>query len=751
MKKFGTFKGVFVPSFEAILGTVLFLLLPALTVDVGLLPMLMVIVLSHTVTIATAFSIADCATNLNQVGGGGMYALSKRSLGLSFGGSIGIQLFIAQAASIGFYCIGFSEPLYPIISSHLQNVIPAIASGTLFYKQVFSTVILLLFFVIVMFGADFTLKIQMIILFVLSLSVLSIFAAPFINSGIIEKGIFTGNINLYGMRPITVSLFILTFTQFFPAVTGIDAGVGMSGELKNPKKSLVTGTFASISITFVIYIISAAVYSTIRGDGFIVDYHNNQPVGRLLTEVLGFNNDFPRNAVGLIVFAGILFATGSSALSCFMTAPRTAQSLARDNVLPRFLHFLSRDFIANGTEPRFAVVVTFFIALAVIWMGNINTAAMIVGICFLTVYGWVNGSAFLERISRNPTFRPTSKGHWLISLYGYAASLIAIFIFSWQLGFLIIAVQLIIFRLILTYKEGGKLEGVWWGVIFTFMTSAINLLNSITQGTKNWRPIVTAISVKGDDRASETVALIAEMLSQHSSFVHYHHIVTSKDLTKIKNGNDGQYDLSIIQSDDPTETVMSMVQMNFYGNLSPNTVLMGFSRKIDNVKIIKKVLSLNKNILLLKNGEKFKDFNTIDIWWRGEKNGNLMVLLAYIINSTMSEKSRKVNIRIIRKLGEREKEKTAQDEMETLLSRARISGEVVIIPHNDEEFLQTVVQVSSKSDLIMMGIPGNYIESQSKSFFNLNEYFFNKEIHKYDTLPTILFVKSASVLNLIED
>lgn len=71
MKKFGTFKGVFVPSFEAILGTVLFLLLPALTVDVGLLPMIMVIVLSHTVTFATAFSIADCATNLNQVGGGG--------------------------------------------------------------------------------------------------------------------------------------------------------------------------------------------------------------------------------------------------------------------------------------------------------------------------------------------------------------------------------------------------------------------------------------------------------------------------------------------------------------------------------------------------------------------------------------------------------------------------------------------------------------------------------------------------------
>ncbi len=120
-KKFGTFKGVFVPSTEAILGTVLFLLLPVLTADVGLFSMMLIIVLAHTVTFATSFSIADCATNLNNIGGGGMYALSKRSLGLAFGGSIGIQLYLAQAASIGFYCIGFAEPLQPIIAPLLAE------------------------------------------------------------------------------------------------------------------------------------------------------------------------------------------------------------------------------------------------------------------------------------------------------------------------------------------------------------------------------------------------------------------------------------------------------------------------------------------------------------------------------------------------------------------------------------------------------------------------------------------------------
>lgn len=93
MKTFGTFNGVFVPSYEAILGAVVFLLLPHLTAEFGLLPMLAIIGLSHVVTLSTSFSINDCASSVGRVGSGGMYALGKASLGKVFGGSIGIQLF----------------------------------------------------------------------------------------------------------------------------------------------------------------------------------------------------------------------------------------------------------------------------------------------------------------------------------------------------------------------------------------------------------------------------------------------------------------------------------------------------------------------------------------------------------------------------------------------------------------------------------------------------------------------------------
>ena len=114
--------------------------------------------------------------------------------------------------------------------------------------------------------------------------------------------------------------------------------------------------------------------------GKVEDYHLSGgniavPKGVLLTKILGFPDigsettgirqyariflkSFPYSIPGIIVLFGILFATSSSALSCFMTSPRTAQSLSKDDVLPRFLNFLGNDFTKKGKEPRFAVLLS---------------------------------------------------------------------------------------------------------------------------------------------------------------------------------------------------------------------------------------------------------------------------------------------------------------------------------------------------------------------------------------------------------
>lgn len=736
-KKFGTFKGVFVPSTEAILGTVLFLLMPVLVADVGLWSMLGVIVLAHTVTFATSFSIADCATNLNDIGPGGMYALSRRSLGKALGGSIGVQLYFAQAASIGFYCIGFAEPLRAIAAPMLSSIDLFAATdpaSILLQKQILASTFFFIFFFIVMVGADFTLKIQTLILYVLGASIITVVISPFFNVTYDGVSVFSENLNLSGNRELTVALFFMTFAQFFPAVTGIDAGIGMSGDLKEPRKSLVTGTFFAIGVTFVVYLIGAVVFSMMDKKVLIEGYAGDVPVGVLLTDIINYADKFPSNVLGVILILGILFATGSSALSVFMTSPRTLQSLAINDVLPNKLKFFGKDFFKGGNEPRFATILSGVLGLGVIWAGSISTASMIVGILFIVVYGWVNGSAFLERISGNPGFRPTSKNHWAVSLYGFVICVVAIMLFDPVIGIGIVISQYIIFRMILKYKARNRIEGVWWGIIFSLATRWLRSLKKVVQGSKNWRPVVAAVSGPLEDSAHEKVAFFASFIERHKGLVHLN------ALGREANFNDYGIPTEKIEYEELDDTVKALLATSHPAGIKTNTVLIEYMKKLNTISVIRMLIKLRKNVLLLKNAEKLEKMERIDIWWRGEMNGNLMVLLAYIINAP--------RIRIIRMIEGKETEDQDRREMKELLETARLKGEVVIIEKEDLPFGEVLKKYSSNADLIMMGFPGKI--SEDKKSFILDEFFFDRQIANYDDLPATLFIKSVQRLELFE-
>lgn len=757
-KKFGTFKGVFVPSTEAIIGTVLFLLLPTLTADIGFLNISIIIILAHTITLATSFSLADCTTNLNKIEGGGMYSLSKKSLGKAFGGSIGIQLYLAQAASIGFYCIGFATPIQSLLSPFL-NSIPILNLNNmetlLLQKQIIASIVFILFFIIVLIGANFTLSLQMIILYILIASVVAIFASPLVNVKFNGTNLFYSsikNINLFGYRTINLSIFFLSFTIFFPAVTGISAGVGMSGDLKNPKKNIVKGTFLAIIITFIIYIICTLIFSLMKEDLVITAYNKNIPEANSLLKLLGLYSDFPNNILGTLILAGILFATSSSALSSFLTAPRTAQSLCNDDIFPSFLNFIGKDFTKKGNEPRFATVVTFFIGLSVIWLGNLKIAAIIVGLCFLIVYAWINISAFLERISNNPSFRPTSKNHWIISLYGFASASLVIMLFSITIGILILISQIIIFWFILKYKTKGRIEGVWWGVLFSFISKGLKALNTVMQGTKNWRPILSAFTYSGEENCSNKISILAEFIASYKGLVNINILHSTKNSECPVPQINKKIPSAIISVNNATDAIMNIIQIKNIGGISANTFLLEYSEKIDLIKILNKILLLKKNVLLLVNGNKLNEISQIDIWWRGERNGNFMVLLSYIIKTSLpNEQRNNLKIRIIRKLNISDTMVETYNEMNSLLEKSRLNGEITILPNTDDHFIDTLYKTSKDSDLILLGLPGNYINKEENKLFNLDKFFFKKEINKYNNLPAIIFVKSAYTMNLVED
>jgi amino acid transporter len=235
-----------------------------------------------------------------------------------------------------------------------------------------------------MVGADFIVKIQFIIFLILTLAIGSFYVAPFLGIEFAGQEIFTEAPNWFGDNWNLA--FIGTLVAFFPAVTGIDAGVGMSGSLKDPRKSLSKGTFIAIGITFLVYVSLAVVFGLLQPNlGFLPGYEPE------VTSI--FSGNTP---VYVLLIAGILFASGSSALSYFMTAPRTAQALTQDNILPGFLGFPRQGLsLKKEMNPRWAHPRTFAIVMVVLLNPEIEAIAAIVGIAFLVVYGWINLAGFL--------------------------------------------------------------------------------------------------------------------------------------------------------------------------------------------------------------------------------------------------------------------------------------------------------------------------------------------------------------------
>lgn len=703
----------------------------------GFAEMAFIVTLANTATLATAFSIADSATNLERVGPGGMFAVSKRSLGNAFGGSIGIQLFLAQAVSIGFYCTGFAEPLqaYLVRIPQVAALVDQAGLSVLVQKQILATLVALVAFLAAVVGADFIVKLQMVIFAILSISVLVILISPFLGMTSPDGGaVFREEINLSGFG--TRLGFWAAFAIFFPAVTGIDAGVGMSGVLKDPRRSLVKGTFAAIGVTYLVYMAITLVFAFVRRDIVIA--------GEGTISVLDLFAGSP--VVTTILLVGILFATGSSALSYFMTAPRTAQALARDDILPGFLGFLGRDFRSGGNEPRWATLLTFVIVVPIIWAGDITFVSLIVGVCFLVVYGWVNLSAFLERASGNPSFRPTSRGHWLISLYGFVICMLVIALFNIYVGLGVIASQLLVFYLLLRYKSESRLEGVWWGLVFAILTWAFKRIHRIIQGTKNWRPIVGVfVFSDGGVETRETLRLARRLLEFKGLTMI--NILTPPD-TPDDSSEVHQTRLVRERPQDFGRAIHAIVQATVPGGLQMNTVLLPVGGRLPLLDLVEDMIGFGKNVLLYKHGEPGGE-KRIDVYWKGEENGNLMALLAYMIAESDAAQRAKDTIRIIRKLFPGENPLGAREELTALLTGARLKGEVLVLEEDDSPFLDTVRRRSADADLILMGMPGERKKGISR-LFSLDRRFFGRQFESYQDLPPVLFVKAARTMSLLE-
>src|SRR5680860_771852 len=231
-KKFGTFGGVFTPSILTILGVILYMRLGWVVGNAGLVGAILLIVVAHIIAVTTGLSISSIATD-KKVGAGGVYYVLSRSLGLPIGGTIGITLWVATALSIALYLVGFAESFNAYLNLEISitslRISGSVALATLAAIAIISTSV--------------AIKTQYFIMTAIIISLVSIFAGTW--------EFAPAEVPLFG-PPEGVSMMTI-FAVFFPAVTGFTAGIAMSGDLYDPKKSIPLGTIAAISVGFIVY------------------------------------------------------------------------------------------------------------------------------------------------------------------------------------------------------------------------------------------------------------------------------------------------------------------------------------------------------------------------------------------------------------------------------------------------------------------------------------------------------------------
>ena len=262
----------------------------------------------------------------------------------------------------------------------------------------------LVVFTVAYISAGLAFQIQYLVLVLIGISLISILGEP-------STWTAAQPIQWVGEFPGTSTWVV--FAVFFPATTGILAGVNMSGELKNSRQSIPMGTLSAIGVSTVVYVVLCIWASQAA------------PSSELISN---YTIMVDKSLWGPAVLAGLMAATFSAALSSLVGASRILMALGRDGVLPNG-EWLARLSTKNG-EPRRSLGLSGAIAIGALLMRDLNAIAPLITMFFLITYATINLAVLIESSLGLMNFRPTLKLIRLIPLYGFLGCVFAILVIN---------------------------------------------------------------------------------------------------------------------------------------------------------------------------------------------------------------------------------------------------------------------------------------------------------------------------------
>jgi potassium/chloride transporter 4/5/6 len=714
-RKLGTFLGVFTPTILTILGVIMYLRVGWLVGHLGLYRIIIIVILANSITLITTLSFSSVATNV-RVGVGGAYYIISRSLGLEIGGAIGLPLYLSQVFSVTLYAYGLAESL--------RFVWPEIPLQTVAFVIVAAVGLLS------MAGARLALKVQLPVMILIGVSLIAI-AVSTLSQG-------------WG-KPFPLDYhsgdlgFWIGFAIFFPAVTGVMAGLGLSGDLEDPGRSIPMGAIAAVLTGFAIYLIVPILLfvgvdaTQLRGN--VLVWLSVVPLGVLL------------------ILPGLWGAIFSSAVGSMLGAPRTLQALAKDHLAPRFLGWTTGDW----RELLPGLVLSLMIALGAVFLGDLNAVAAVVTVFFLTTYGMINIVAALETLSGDTSWRPRLKIPWLVNLAGGIACIAVIFLINAVAG-----VIAIIFELFLWLFLSKRHHTVRWGdarrgIYESLIRWSLLRLADRPMSVRNWRPHVLVFV--SDPVAHLDLVRFGNWFSQGRGIVTVCHLMVGdllqddidvmgkqEEIQKLLNDEGLSVFAEFNVMENVVEGITNVSQANGMAGIESNTILVGWPKErqlfIDFLKVMRHLEKLRKSFIIGRIKPRYLFpregvERTIHVWWGGLKqNGDLMLLLGYLI--TLNPEWSDARIQVLSVASSELVKTNTERYLEKLLPEIRIKAEAKVFLRSPEKSIRDLIhQESANAEVVIFGLAVPALGEEDAYAQRLEDLA--------GDLPVVFFVKNSSV------
>ena len=724
--QFSTFAGVFTPSILTILGVIMFLRAGYVIGQAGIINAIVILLIAEAISLLTAISLSAVATN-TPVAGGGAYFLISRALGPQFGGAIGLALFLAQALSVPFYILGFTNALVSDVPG-LAPWFGTIALGT--------AVVL---FLINWISSGAAIRFQYVVMVLLALAILAFMGGAFTR---FDPATLRANLRPEYTGP-GIGFWVI-FAIYFPAVTGILAGVNMSGDLKDPARALVRGTMAAIAVGFVIYLAEIILCggSTSRADLVEQSY----PV-------------LKRHALlgaGFLVSGGVFAATISSAVGSFLGAPRVLQALSRDRIFPVLNPFAQGS--KETDEPRLGLALTLGLSIVVILVASgqeslaaFDMIASIIAMFFLCTYGMVNLAAFVESFGANPSFRPRFRFyHWTTSLFGFLVCFIAMILIdavAATVAVLVVAgLYVYLSRKVFRSAFGDARRGFQYALV----VRVLQRLRDLKPDPKNWRP--TFLVMAGHTQTHLTLIKYATWMEGGRGLVTAAHVISGDletfgkrvenlrlAMDKLLKSNEVAVFPEVVFAQDQDEGIRILAQSHSIGPLKPNTVLFGWPRSAERAEAmlrhVSNIAALGKSVVVVVDKglpPLVQNIRRIDVWWRGQENGSLMATLAHLL--TQNWEWRNSRVRVLRLIRDSAGYESSSQAVRELIEAARIGAEAQVIV-STAPFDEVLRRHSGDSDVVFLGLQ----PSETEAAVDL----YNHWTAILEPMPTTILVHSS--------